>query len=59
MDKKRKTLRKIDGFVWCDRHGEIHTDELDPYDWEPADHDQVCKEEDHRPVYGYFREDES
>ncbi len=42
------------GYVWCDRLGEIHEDELDPYCYgEPkeGEYDERCRKADHRPVY--------
>jgi hypothetical protein len=44
----------IDGYVSCSRHGEVHEDDLDPYDYGPPTagyYDQRCSPEDHEPVY--------
>lgn len=64
-----RKLVRIEGFVWCDWYGEVHTDELDPYDYGPEvpelyGQDQLCKPEYHRPVYyrerkGDWRDDGS
>ena len=42
-------MEKIDGYVWCDRHGAIHDDSLNPYDY--SGDENLCVAEDHRPVY--------
>jgi len=39
----------IEGYVWCDKHGEIHDSvwqEFDPYDLG----EDFCEPEDHRAV---------
>lgn len=38
--------RKIDGFVYCLTHGEVHEDSTDPYGYGEAD----CQAADHRQV---------
>lgn len=53
--EQRTEYKPIDGYVWCDKLGEIHDDdELDPYQYGPPDkgeEDERCKPEDHRPVF--------
>lgn len=47
-------LRRIDGYVWCERTGEIHADSLDPYNYgapDEGEEDARCKRADHRAVY--------
>lgn len=44
--KNARRYHTIDGYVWCDRHGCIHDDTTDPYDYGEPD----CRREDHRPV---------
>lgn len=48
----------VQGYVWCDRHGCIHDDGLDPYDY-GADDPDLCDPRDHSPVHsaGYVQED--
>lgn len=44
----------VEGVVWCNKLGEIHDDELDPYMYgppEPGHDDDRCKPEDHEKVY--------
>lgn len=51
---KRRAVEVIDGYVWCDKHGGIHEDTLDPYAYgepESGFEDQRCTPEDHIPVY--------
>lgn len=50
----RNGPRPISGVVWCDRHGEIHDDTLNPYQYEPDEH---CKVEEHHKVFVYGRMD--
>lgn len=50
---KRK-LRKVDGYVWCDKLGEIHEENLDPYEYGPpeaGEEDMRCHWTDHKTVY--------
>jgi hypothetical protein len=54
LSVSRKRLTSVKGYVWCDRHGEIHEDELDPYQYGPPgenEEDARCVPEDHRKVY--------
>lgn len=44
----RQRLSRLDGYVWCERHGCIHTDTLNPYDYGDEDH---CIASEHRAVY--------
>ena len=53
MPKKR--LVKVTSYVWCDRHGLVHEDTMNPYDYE---HEHLCQQEEHRPVYIYAAPDE-
>lgn len=39
---------KVVGYVWCDRHCEIHVDSLNPYDYHEDDH---CQPSEHLAVY--------
>jgi hypothetical protein len=44
----------VEGEVWCNKLGEIHDDELDPYMYgppEPGYDDDRCSPDDHEPVY--------
>jgi hypothetical protein len=41
----------VPGDVYCGRHGEIHEDTLDPYDFGEREDDNLCTPEDHQPVY--------
>lgn len=54
-----KALRPVPGYVWCERHGEIHEDGLDPYAYgepEPGWEDERCQPTDHRKVYARIEE---
>lgn len=34
----KRRLKRVDGFVWCERLGEVHDNSLDPYEYgEPAE----------------------
>lgn len=39
-------MEKVDGYVWCDRVGAVHTDSLDPYD-----SDDRCQQVEHRALF--------
>lgn len=58
----RKAFRVEEGYVWCDKLGEIHDDTLDPYQYgpprRPGDDDDRCRPEDHSPVYRMKRRGE-
>jgi hypothetical protein len=52
--RKGTPLKPVKGYVWCDRHGEIHEDSLDPYAYgapEEGFDDPRCVPADHRKVY--------
>jgi hypothetical protein len=52
--KPRGKLTPIDGYVWCDRHGVVHENCLDPYDYGPPEdkgEDMRCQLDDHVKVY--------
>jgi hypothetical protein len=43
---------KVRGYVWCDRHGEVHEDTLNPYEWPASERDvHWCRQDEHEPVY--------
>lgn len=49
-------LARIEGYVWCNKLGEVHADTLDPYDYaDPlvldSENEDLCKPSDHRAVY--------
>lgn len=46
--KQHARFEPVEGYVWCDRHGEIHDDTLDPYDY---DVENQCLPSDHTPVF--------
>lgn len=48
-------LKPIFGYVYCDRHGAIHEDTLDPYDYGPSG---MCEPENHKLVFAYFKPEE-
>lgn len=52
---KKQTLKKVEGYVWCNKHGVVHEDSLDPYDYGPPTQagfdDPRCTKQDHRSVY--------
>lgn len=47
-EKKRERYERVEGYVWCDKHGTVHDDELDPYEMGGED---VCRRADHQPIY--------
>lgn len=51
----RRKLSRLEGWVWCDRHGEVHEDTLDPYDYgapvEDDEEDMRCRPSEHVAVY--------
>jgi hypothetical protein len=50
LSEKRKQAVKyevIEGYVWCDRNGEVHEDSLDPYEYA----EELCEPQDHSPIY--------
>ena len=54
--KRKPTLgsfERITGAVWCDRHGDVHEESLDPYDYEEPDR---CLKSEHRPIYFRVRD---
>lgn len=50
-----KKLRRVTGWVWCERHGVVHEETLDPYDYgapREADEDDLrCRPDEHVAVY--------
>ena len=72
-DRGRKEARAsrghmlvIEDVVWCDKHGEVHDDTLDPYQAGPDEDDMIagtwdsnlCLPEAHLKVYRRKRKDE-
>jgi hypothetical protein len=50
--KRRSVLTRLEGDVFCDKHGCIHDDSLDPYEMGV---DERCDPKDHHRVYSYER----
>lgn len=48
-----RLLTRVTGYVWCDRHGEIHADTLDPYGYGDVveDRESLCQRQEHVAVY--------
>lgn len=47
---------RVPGWVWCDKHGEIHEETSDPYGYGPprykTEEDMRCvPAEDHQPIF--------
>lgn len=60
-----RKLARVEGYVWCDKNGEIHDDCLDPYRYGPpreeGEEDMRCSPRDHVAVYArhqFVAEDE-
>lgn len=53
-----RVLSRVTGYVWCDRHGEIHDDTLDPYDYgiAPEDQPSLCQPGEHVVVYARWQD---
>lgn len=52
--EQRRVLSKVPGYVYCDRIGKVHDDNLDPYEYGPpsdGEEDQRCQPSDHVSVY--------
>lgn len=49
---KRSTMKSVKGYQWCDKHGMIHDDTDDPYNYggDETDPDR-CTKADRRAVY--------
>jgi hypothetical protein len=45
--KVKSPMQPAEGYVWCHKHGAIHADSTDPYDYGEPD----CETVDHRPVF--------
>lgn len=48
-----RKMTRIDGHVWCDRHGTVHDDNLDPYEY---GEEGKCQPEDHSALYAWLEE---
>jgi len=53
---------RIESVVWCDKHGTIHEDSLDPYEYGVADplcdseeDENLCRKSHHLAVYRRLR----
>jgi len=45
-------MTEVEGYVWCDRHGCVHDDSLNPYGYaESVPGNDLCDSTDHRPMY--------
>ena len=44
-------LEEVEGYVWCDKEGEIHDDTLNPYGYINSPESDWCKPEHHRKLY--------
>lgn len=42
-------LQHVEGYVWCDKDGSVHTDTLNPFDY--TDSRDWCRLIDHRDLY--------
>lgn len=54
MSVRKSALKRIEGYVWCEKNGEVHEDSLNPYDYDAPDEgeeDTRCQPSDHRAVY--------
>lgn len=56
--RERFTFVKVEGVVWCDGHGNVHEDVLDPYDYGADALEDWCSPDDHAPVYVLKEEEE-
>lgn len=45
--RTRRTFQRVKGYVWCESHGAVHSDSVDPYDYGEPD----CRKDDHAPLY--------
>jgi len=41
----------VEGYVWCDHHGMIHDDTLNPFGYADIPGQDLCTPEEHFPVY--------
>jgi hypothetical protein len=49
---------EVEGYVWCDKIGEVHSDSLNPYGYaESIPGQDLCTPESHRKLYMEQRED--
>lgn len=44
-------LQHVEGFVWCDKWNEVHSDTLNPQGYVLDGKQDYCKDEDHRPIF--------
>jgi hypothetical protein len=45
-------LHVIEGYVWCSKHGEVHSDSLNPYGYaESVPDNDFCTPEDHDAIF--------
>lgn len=46
-----RKLTEVIGYVWCDKHGGVHDDSLNPFGYIEDGKQDYCKPEDHRPLF--------
>jgi hypothetical protein len=44
-------LQEVEGYVWCDKEGEVHSDTLNPQGYVDEPGMDFCKPENHRKLY--------
>lgn len=44
-------LHVVEGYLWCDKHGEVHSDSLNPYGYVNDGKQDYCMPEDHQALF--------
>lgn len=44
-------LQAVEGYVWCDKLGEVHNDTLNPYGYVKDGNQDYCTDDEHRALY--------
>ncbi len=51
----KQPTQLVEGYVWCDKYGEVHSDSLNPYGYNEHDPltaaESLCTDNDHRALY--------
>lgn len=44
-------LLEVGGYVWCGKHGEVHSDTLNPFGYVEDGKQDYCRPENHSKLY--------